>query len=100
MDNLISAIEKAKKLDIAKLLKSLAIPGVGKKTAKNLAKLFEQESDMLEFSHSIEDIESIDDIGPEIALSVYQYFTSESNETLLQELVELLDITYFQKREV
>ena len=55
---------------------------------------------MLEFSHSIEDIESIDDIGPEIALSVYEYFTSESNKILLQELTSLLDITYFQKREV
>ena len=100
VDNLISAIEKAKKLDIAKLLKSLAISGVGKKIAKNLAKLFQQESDILEFPHSAEDIESIDDIWPEIALSVYEYFTLDSNKALLQELTALLDITYFQKREV
>ncbi len=100
VDNLITAIEKAKHLDISKLLKSLAIPWVGKKTAKNLSNLFESESDILEFSHTAEDVESIDDIGPETALSVYEYFTNESNKDLLSRLVELLDIEYYKKKEV
>ena len=100
VDNLIKAIEESKSVDIAKLLKSLGISGVGKKTAKNLARLFQSEFDILEFSHSAEDIEAINDIGPEIALSVYEYFTSEDNESLLAELVELLDIEYFKEREV
>ena len=81
-------------------MKSLAISGVGKKTAKNLSKLFLSQSDILEFPHSPEDIESIDDIGPEIALSVYEYFHNEENKTLLTKLISLLEVEYYKPREV
>jgi len=100
VDNLMNSIEKAKHLDIAKLLKSLAIPWVGKKTAKNLSRLFTSESNILNFSHNLEDLEDLDDIGPEIALSVYEYFNDDSNKELLWRLVWSLEITYYQTKEV
>lgn len=100
VDKLMTSIEKSKQLDITKLLKSLGISWVGKKTAKNLSKLFGSESDILEFPHDLETLEELDDIGPEIALSVYEYFNDDNNKTMLWELTELLDIAYYQKKEL
>jgi len=100
VDNIINSIEKAKKVEIATLINSLSIPWVGKKTAKILAKLFKNEDDLLNFSYSLEDVEALEDIWPEIWQNVLEFFTNKENKELLQRLVDILDINYYQDKTI
>jgi DNA ligase (NAD+) len=100
VNNLIAWVEKARFVDISTLVTALAIPGVGKKTAKTLAQLFHSESALLEFPYMVEDLIELDDIWPEIAQNVVDYFTSDAHKRILSELIELLKITYYKKLEV
>ena len=95
--NIVTAIEKVKNTQIDVLLRSLWIAGVGKKTAKNLSVLFVWESDLLNFSHELESIEQIPDIGPEVARNVSEFFRAEKNIILLEKLTTLLEIEYYKK---
>jgi hypothetical protein len=40
-------------------------------------------------------LEGLDDIGPEIAKNVIEYFSYASHKRILSELVEILDIKYY-----
>lgn len=95
--NILKAIKKVKNTKIDILLRSLWISWVGKKTAKNLSVLFSEQSDLLNFSHSLDNIEQIDDIGPEVARNISEYFTDTQNRELLQQLTKLLEIEYYKK---
>lgn len=95
--NLLKAIEDRKKLDISTLLISLAIPWVWKKTAKELSKLFTWEISLLNFHYTLEQLENLEDIWPEIAKNMQEFFTSEDNKELLTKLVSILDISYFEE---
>ena len=100
VDNLISWLEKAKNVDISMFITALAINGVGKKTAKTLAKLFHSKESLLEFPYTSEDLVELDDIWPEIAINVCEYFSNEAHIRILTELSEILNITYYQKLEI
>jgi len=52
---------------------------------------------VLNFSHKLEEIEQIPDIGPEVAKNVSHYFTDEKNKILLEKLTKLLEIQYYKK---
>lgn len=95
VENLLKGIEKVKKTKIDIVLRSLGIEGVGKKTAKNLSVLFQSESDLLKFDHTLETIEQIPDIGPEVAKNLQEYFSDPKNISLCQKLSELLEIEYY-----
>lgn len=96
VNNLIQWVEKAKKVEISTLLTALWIAWVGKKTAKTLSKLFESKNDLINFSKNIEIIESLEDVWPEIAKNVVNYFSSDSHIRILSELVDILDIKYYE----
>ena len=100
VDNLIAWVEKAKNIDITILLTTLWIPWVGKKTAKTLSKLFESEFDLLHFSTNLENLENLEDIWPEIANNVISYFKLDSHKRILSELVELLNIKYYENKAI
>jgi DNA ligase (NAD+) len=100
VNNLIEWVEKAKKVDITTLLTALWISWVGKKTAKTLAKLFESEYDLVNFSVNEELIEKLEDIWPEIAKNVINYFNVDSHKRILRELVDILDITYYKEKNI
>ncbi|MDD3646073.1 MAG: NAD-dependent DNA ligase LigA [Candidatus Gracilibacteria bacterium] len=95
VNNLIEAVENAKHVDIATLLTAIGISGVGKKTAKTLSKLFHSKDDLLNFTRSAEELEELEDIGPEIARSVISYFEAPAHKRLLEDLVGVLDIKYY-----
>jgi DNA ligase (NAD+) len=84
---------KDTKIDV--VLRSLWIDGVGKKTAKNLSVLFPNEDSFLNFSHELETIQAIPDIWPEVAQNLSNYFLDTNNKSILQELIELLEIEYY-----
>lgn len=90
--NLLQAIEAKRTLPIEKIIASLGIPGVGKRTAKLLAPLFQSQEDLLSFSKTPEELEIIKDIGPETARSICEYF--QTHTTLLQRLTERVQIVY------
>jgi len=98
VNNLIEGIEKVKHTDIVTFLKSIGIPGVGKKTAKTLAKVFESTDDILSFSLSAEDLLELWDIGPEIATNVVEFFTQRKE--YLEQLLEVLHIEFLEQIDV
>ena len=98
VDNLIKAINIKKNIDITTLIISLAIGWVWKATAKELAKLFKGEDNLLEFNYTLEELENLEDIWPEIAWNVCIYFQTEKNKVLLQNLVNILNIEYYKEK--
>jgi len=98
VENLIVWVEKAKNLDVATLITALWIAWVWKKTAKTLARLFKSEQDLLNFWWNIELLEHLDDIWPEIAKNVIEYFGSSAHMFILKGLVEILNITYYENK--
>ncbi len=91
VDSLFDAIEKSKNNSLEKLLFGLGIKEVGAKTAKILAKTFKNLDAF--FTLSIDDLLSVKDIGEVSAKSIYNYFHSEANISLLAEL-KLLGLNF------
>lgn len=84
IDNLQSAIEKSKAQPLHRLLFALGIRFVGETTAKTLAHAV---SHMLELQHfSQEQLMTLEDIGPKVASSVFQFFSNDDNIALIKEL--------------
>lgn len=100
VDNLINWVEKARNVDISMFVTALAINGVGKKTAKTLAKLFHSKESLLEFPYTEDDLVVLDDIWPEIAINVCEYFNNQAHKRILSELSEILNISYYEKLEI
>lgn len=98
VNNLIAWVENAKNVDIATLLTALWIAWVGKKTAKTLSKLFKSEEDLINFSVNIEQLENLDDVWPEIAKNVINYFNIDSHKRILSELCDILHIKYYENK--
>ena len=100
VDNLINWIQKAKKVDISTFITALWIAWVWKKTAKTLSILFKNKQDLINFNKEIEEIESLDDIWPEIAKNIIEYLNVESHKQIIYELVDILDITYYSEKKI
>ncbi len=80
--NLIDAIEKTKKNDLGKLLFALGIRHVGQKTAKVLSQHFGTLDALKEASE--EELCTVDEVGPVIAHSIVNWFSSA--DAFLQKL--------------
>jgi DNA ligase (NAD+) len=104
-DNLISAIEKARKITLARLLASLSIPQVGEETAYDLAKHFRKMADSgamtekntasismkalkLIMRSSNDDFLSIYGVGDVVARSLVEWFADKDNEKLVADLLK------------
>ena len=98
VNNLIKWVEKAKNVNVSTLLTALWIAWVGKKTAKTLSILFENEDCLVDFSVDEEKLENLEDIWPEIAKNVINYLNIDSHKRILSELVKILDITYYKNK--
>ena len=97
VNNLLSAIEKVQKTDIATFLRSIGIPGVGKKTAKTLSQIFHSESDIWNFTVTEEELIELPDIGPEVAKSVVEFFMTQREYIL--SLLKVLEIKFPDTKE-
>ena len=84
VDNLLSAIEESKNNSLEKLIFALGIENVGEKTAKVLAKKYENLDNFM--GASVEDLTNITDIGEIIAKSIVDYFSKDENKELISEL--------------
>ena len=84
IDNLMSAIEASKDRPLWRLLVALSIPHVGSHVAQVLARAF-PSADRLAAA-SVEDLNAVEGIGPEIAQSVHAWFQDVQNRKLIERL--------------
>ncbi len=84
-ENLIAAIQKSKKTPLANFIFALGIEGVGKKTAKDLAKTFGSVKELAAATE--ERLLEIPDVGAIMAKDISDYFLDEGN---IDEINELL----------
>ncbi|MBD3672117.1 MAG: NAD-dependent DNA ligase LigA [Planctomycetaceae bacterium] len=87
LDNLLEAIEKSKQQPFWRLLTGLNIRHVGARNAQILAETF-GEMDVL-LQKSAEEIAAVDEIGPIIADSVYNFLHSDYGAQLVEDLRSL-----------
>ena len=83
-NNMITAINNSKNNSLERLLCGLGIPGIGKKTAKILAKNFKNLDSLINATY--EDLNGIYDIGEVLALNVVNFFKDEINMELINKL--------------
>lgn len=97
VDNLLLAIEKSKENSLERLIFGLGIEGIGDKTALLLAKTFKTLDNLM--TKTKEELLEIRDIGPTLALNIYDFFRQENNQKLISELKELGLNTKYLKEE-
>lgn len=86
ISNLIGSIEKSKKTTADRFLYALGVDGIGKKTAKDLIKRFKTLKNLAEATE--EELSSVDGIGGILAKNIVDYFSDESNQKLVADLLE------------
>jgi len=87
VSNLQSAIDTSRQQPLHRLIFGLGIRYVGETTAKTLAAAV---GDLREFAgYSLESLQNLEDVGPKVATSVYQFFHNPDNLHLLEELESL-----------
>ena len=84
VNKLLDNIEKSKQNSLEKLLFAIGISGIGEKNAKILAKKFMNIDNLM--NASLEDLTNISDVGPILANSIYNFFRSEDNIKLINDL--------------
>ena len=97
-DNLMASLERAKETTLAKVIYSLGITGIGLANAKVICKYF--DDDIKKIRHAdVEEISSIEGIGPVIAGSLADYFSSEENNKKLDHLLGHLHLIHEETSE-
>ena len=82
VNNLKSAIESSKSKTLGNLIFGLSIPHVGRTNADLLAISFRHLDSLIEAS--LDDLETIEGLGPVIASSVFNYFKEPQNRELIE----------------
>lgn len=91
-DNLITAIEKAKKVSLARLLIGLSIEHVGEETAIDIAKHFKTLEKIQNASR--EELEAIEGVGEIVAASVVAWFKHSENKKVLTRLLKQITVEH------
>jgi len=84
IDNLQTAIEASKKQPLHRIIYGLGIRYVGETTAKVLAKAISYLPDFK--NYSLEELQNLEDVGPKVAGSIYQFFHNKDNIHMLERL--------------
>lgn len=85
-DNLMVSLEKAKETTLAKVIYSLGIAGIGLANARVICRYFDDDIEKIRHADA-EEINSIEGIGPVLAGSLADYFSSEENNKKLDHLL-------------
>ncbi len=83
-DNLLSSVEASKSQPLSRLINALGIRGVGEVMAVELAGHFE-DLDKLSKA-SVDDLQTMEGVGPNIAMAIADWFKRETNRKLLGKL--------------
>ncbi len=84
--NLLDAIERSKRTTLSKFIYALGIRHVGEHVAEILSRHFQSIDALAQASK--EELESIPEIGPEIADSIISFFQDPQNTALVDRLLE------------
>ena len=87
IQNLKDGIEASKQNELYRLIVGLSIRHVGSTTAKMLAKKVDKLTDFQHWSQ--EQFSELEDVGPKVAQSLFQFFTDEDNIALIESLSTL-----------
>ncbi len=83
-ENLITGIEKSKKVPFERVLFALGIRYVGETVAKKLAKHFKSIDALSKATY--DELRQVDEIGERIAFSVISFFENEENAVIIERL--------------
>lgn len=83
-DNLLSAIQASRNQPLARLIIGLSIRGIGEVAARKLAAKFLNLDNL--GRASLEALQSVEGVGPNLAESIVQWFAQSQNQKLLVEL--------------
>jgi DNA ligase (NAD+) len=98
--NLLQEIENSKEQTLPRFLYGLGIPLVGEHLARVLAQNYETFDDLRDASE--EELEAIDEVGPQVAHSIASFFQQEENQQVIDEIMDAgLELTnpYGEERE-
>jgi len=84
--NLLEAISRSKDTTLRRFIYALGIPDVGEATAKALAEHFREVPALM--NASLEDLQRVKDIGPEMASSIRVYFDEPENRAVVEALLK------------
>lgn len=87
--NLVTAIRNARKVELHRLIYALGIRHVGERTAKILAKHFRSIPAFTKTAQS--ELESIHEIGPEVAKSICDFLKDPHHMKELKDLLEVVE---------
>lgn len=86
INNLLNAIEKSKQVDLNKFIYSLAIPNIGVKSAKLLAKHFVTFENFK--NAKLEDVSNLFAFGEVMSENIIEYFANQNNIQIINKLLE------------
>ncbi|WP_266078979.1 NAD-dependent DNA ligase LigA [Haladaptatus caseinilyticus] len=84
-ENLLAEIEESRRPQLANFVSAIGIPRVGTETARALAREFGSMEVLM--TGSRDELESVPDIGPIVANQVREFFDSERNREVIEELL-------------
>lgn len=87
IDNLRTAIDNSKTQPLYRLIYALGIRFVGEATAKTLAAAVSYLPDLKH--KTLEELQQLEDVGPKVASTIYEFFQNNDNIELLKQLEEL-----------
>ena len=85
-DNLVNGVQASKEVSFERVLFGLGIRYVGETVAKKLAKHYKSIQALSEAT--LEDLETVDEIGTKIAESVVVFFKNETNIRIVSRLIQ------------
>ncbi len=83
-ENLLESIEQSKKQPLARLIIALGVRGVGEVLAQDLTRYFLNLDDL--GSATVDQLQTIEGVGPNIAKAIVDWFGMSSNRMLIQKL--------------
>jgi len=86
-DNFLNAVEASKRQPLSRLINALGIRGVGEVMAASLANQYRNVDELL--AASVEELQTVEGVGPNIAQSIVDWFQRGENRALIQKLKEL-----------
>ncbi len=92
-EQLVLAIDRAKRVRLDRFIYALGIPGVGEATARILAEKFKELSSLMNASRF--DLMKIRGIGPETADAIVKFFSDERNRNSINKMLEYGVVVYW-----
>ncbi len=92
IDNILTAIEKAKKVSLARFIFALSIDHVGEETAEDIAEHFKTLQKVLEVSKKVEHLTIIEGVGEVVAESIVHWFSQQDHAELVDRLLKFVTV--------